>query len=592
MVGNVLKDTYLQLDERANHFERDEKGVNWLDMSFNGAAWRYFHRTSVYSGAAVSMAVLTQLGVRAEISHVRTKIQDGEIQWDDAPVIYRYILSYRDEVSYLVPSEQVETEWQAPEEQPEWILVDRSAVVTERLVGVIWQYKQEHTGVKLAVHLAKRLTPAARRLAGFADLVFVEEEEVKTKARICRLDKHRLILGEAEENWEMDEVDTMTHLTIFTTIAATILAVLSQGGDDDEALLWAKLNIESASLDRSPTKERLRQLAQAELDKRQNVRLLARELMMPERGVLAIDETPEKLKQRLAAQGIEVRAERRKEFYELLLTTPHLERRLSGVILSEENARMKLSNGHTLLEQTIMKGIMPGIKADRGLEVRKDGEAYTLGIEKIPERLKNYYNRGFRFAKWRAAFTADSGGPGYFALEENTQHMAEFAKQCQLAGLVPVVEPEVLLGEKTTLPDCVRATARVLIRTMEQLRARNVDMKRLVLKVNLLTAGQKVKITNAEVGFATAKVLGMLIPSDIAGVLILSGGRKPEQIIGDLEALQTEGGLPYRVSFAFSRALENPVLKAWKEERDESQKSRVAQSTLLKYLDRYLAACK
>ena len=108
----MLKDTYLQLDERENRFERDERGVNWLDMSFDGAAWKYFHRTSVYSGAAVSLAVLTQLGVTAEISHVRTTLRQGEIEWQDAPVIYRYILSCKDEVSYLVPSGRVETEWQ------------------------------------------------------------------------------------------------------------------------------------------------------------------------------------------------------------------------------------------------------------------------------------------------------------------------------------------------------------------------------------------------------------------------------------------------------------------------------------------------
>ena len=592
VVGNVLKDTYLQLDERENRFERDERGVNWLDMSFDGAAWKYFHRTSVYSGAAVSLSVLTQLGVTAEISHVRTTLRQGEIEWQDAPVIYRYILSCKDEVSYLVPSGRVETEWQEPAEVPEWILVDRSAVVAERLVGAIWQYQQEHPGVKLAVHLAKRLTPAARRLAGFADLVFVEDEPVKTTAQVCHLGRKRLTLGTAEENWEMERVDTMTHLTIFSTMAATVLAVLSQGGDEREALLWAKLNIEAASLDRSPTRERLEQLAAAEIEKRRNVRLLARELMEPGRGVLAIDEAPERLNRRLEAQGLEARAERRKEFYELLLTTPHLERRLSGVILSEENARMKLSNGRTLLEQAILKGVMPGIKADKGLSEGADGEKYTLGEERLAERLKNYYGRGFRFAKWRAVFESDNGKPGYFALEENTRRMAEFAKQCQLAGLVPVVEPEVLVGERTTLPECVRATARVLIRTLEQLRARHVELDKLVLKVNLLVAGKKVEVKSTEVGFATAKVLGMLIPAEVAGVLILSGGREPQQILADLEALQAEGGLPCRTSFSFSRALENPVLEAWQAEADAAQRARVAQATLLKYLDRYLAALK
>ena len=589
VVGNVLKDTYLQLDERQNQLERDERGVNWLEMSFDGVAWRYFHRTSVLGGAAVSLMTLRQLGVAAELAR------------EEAPVIYRYILSLQDRVSYIVPSSQTVTEWQEPAEVPEWILVDRSAVVAERLVGAIWQYQQEHPEVKLAVYLSKQLSPAARRLAGCADLVFVEDklEELRhgtswlrQGAAICHLGRQRLRLGEAEENWEIERVDTMTHLTIFSIVAATALAILSRGGSAREALLWAKVNIEAASLDRAASRERVEQLVAAETEKRKTVRLLARELMAKGRGVLAIDEAPERLNRRLEAQGLAARAERRKEFYELLLTTPHLEQRLSGVILSEENARIRLSNGRTLLEQATVKGVMPGIKADRGLELGADGEQYTLGEEGLAERLGHYYRRGFRFAKWRAVFACGGGKPGYFALEENTRRMAEFAKQCQLAGLAPVIEPEVLVGEKTTLIECVQATVRVLARTLEQLRARQVDLGTVVMKVNLLVAGPKAKpkASSAEVAYATAKVLGTLIPPEVAGVLILSGGREPQQILADLTALKEQGELPWRMSFSFSRALENPVLQAWQQEDDPSQKDRVAQATLLKYLDKYLAA--
>lgn len=589
VVGNVLKDTYLQLDERQNQLERDERGVNWLEMSFDGAAWRYFHRTSVLGGAAVSLMTLRQLGVAAELAR------------EEAPVIYRYILSLQDKVSYIVPSSQTVTEWQEPAEVPEWILVDRSAVVAERLVGAIWQYQQEHPEVKLAVYLSKQLSPAARRLAGCADLVFVEDELEELRhgtswlrqgAAICHLGRQRLRLGEAEENWEIERVDTMTHLTIFSIVAATVLAILSRGGSAREALLWAKVNIEAASLDRAASRERVEQLVAAETEKRKTVRLLARELMAKGRGVLAIDEAPERLNRRLEAQGLAARAERRKEFYELLLTTPHLEQRLSGVILSEENARIRLSNGRTLLEQATVKGVMPGIKADRGLELGADGEQYTLGEEGLAERLGHYYRRGFRFAKWRAVFACGGGKPGYFALEENTRRMAEFAKQCQLAGLAPVIEPEVLVGEKTTLIECVQATVRVLARTLEQLRARQVDLGTVVMKVNLLVAGLKAKpkASSAEVAYATAKVLGTLIPPEVAGVLILSGGREPQQILADLTELKEQGELPWRMSFSFSRALESPVLQAWQQEDDPSQKDRVAQATLLKYLDKYLAA--
>ena len=133
---------------------------------------------------------------------------------------------------------------------------------------------------------------------------------------------------------------------------------------------------------------------------------------------------------------------------------------------------------------------------------------------------------------------------------------------------------------------------RVLARTLEQLRARQVDLGTVVMKVNLLVAGPKAKpkASSAEVAYATAKVLGTLIPPEVAGVLILSGGREPQQILADLTALKEQGELPWRMSFSFSRALENPVLQAWQQEDDPSQKDRVAQATLLKYLDKYLAA--
>lgn len=607
MVGNVLKDIYLKLDEDQNDFERDENGVNWLDLNFNGGKKTFFRRTSVYGGATVTVSVLEQLGIEAEAINSASMRKDAGEKKQDTSEACRYILSTNDGVSYLVPSERALTSWSEPTDEPEWILVDRSANVAERLVGAIWKYKQEHPKTKLAVYLTRELSPAQQRLAGFADLWFVEADKnqfLKTtyatklknnSVQVCYLDAQKLNFEGAEEIWNVRKVDAITHLTIYSVITATILAIILNGGTAEEALLWAKLNIESCTLDRLPSRQKLQELVDAEREKRRTVRILAQELMELPKGILAIDESPEKINRRLEKYQIPATAMARKDFYELLLTTPNVEKYLSGVILSEDNAKMRLSNGRTLLEQAILKGIIPGVKADRGVRRNEsDQEFYTTGVEKLTERLHAYYNRGFRFAKWRAVFDTTKGRPGYFALEQNTEMMAYFARQAQLAGLVPVIEPELIIGTKTTLPDVVRAEARVLRYVVKSLNVHGVDLGGCIVKCNLLTDGEQAepKATSDDIGFVTAKVLDYLLPEMLAGVWILSGGREEIDIKSDLSAFKKQGDLPWKVSFAFSRALEIPTLKAWSKEPDLAIKTRKAQNTLLEKLKLYCEILK
>lgn len=266
IIGNVLKDVYLKLDERGNHFERDDKGVSWLELGFDGASHPFHHRTSVYGGAAVSLSVLGKMGIEANILGSSVEYQNGELNGVGAPADYRYIFCRRNDIAYFVPSQRKATDWTMPgasQGTPEWLFVDRSTTVSPRLVDEIANFLKFAQGTKLAVHLEKRQSPAGQRLAEMADVLFLEEEpllrgkdEIVDKIEpdkpntqlVCHLTPRKIYFGDAEESWSLEHADTMTHLTIYSTIAATVLGVVAVGGTLADAILWGKLNAENASL--------------------------------------------------------------------------------------------------------------------------------------------------------------------------------------------------------------------------------------------------------------------------------------------------------------------------------------------------------
>lgn len=176
IIGNVLKDVYIKLDERQNDFEVDEHGISWLELGFNGAAHSFFKRTSVFGGAAVSLSTLHNLGVDAAILNSKTEMKSGDITWSDDPADYRYIFSHKGGITYFVPSGRKATDWAMPKGTPEWILIDRSTNVSERLVDELKNFLKFSSGTKLAVHVAKQQTPVSQRLAEMADILFVEDE--------------------------------------------------------------------------------------------------------------------------------------------------------------------------------------------------------------------------------------------------------------------------------------------------------------------------------------------------------------------------------------------------------------------------------
>lgn len=595
MIGNVLKDVYLKLDERQNNFEQDERGIDWLDLSFNGAEHRFFRRTSVYGGAAVTLSVLGRLGINSQIMGSNAEYKNGEIIWQGDPAGYRYIFCHHGEITYFVPSERKATDWQMPKDIPEWILVDRSTFISERLVDEIKNFRKFSPTTKLAVHAERDKSPLGQRLAEMADLLFIEEEppvhsEEKIvdkidlgqpeKRLVCHITPQKIIFGEAEESWQLSRTDMMTHLTVYNTIVATILGVISSGGSLTDAVLWARINAEQATLDGSLSGRRLKELVAEERQKRANVTLVAKSLMASHRGILAADEDDQTLTKRLVSFGIGVNAKTRADYRKLLLTTPELSEYTSGVILTAETARSKVQHAQTYLKYLTSRGIITGVKADRGqAHLKGTHETYTLGLDDLASRLREYYDEGFRFAKWHAKFIIKKDQPSYIAVEKNAKLLADFARECQLAGLVPMIESDISWSGDYSIEKSIEVTDRVLLTIFRKLERRGVDLSSVILKTSVVAAGDNAvsPSTPREVGIATGAVLKHAVPKYIAGIEILSGGQESKAMAQNLSAIIEAGPYDWPVSFAFSRALQDPVMRTWK---GKEANTKVAQATL------------
>lgn len=595
VIGNVLKDVYLKLDERQNNFEQDERGIDWLDLSFNGAEHRFFRRTSVYGGAAVTLSVLGRLGINSQIMGSNAEYKNGEIIWQGDPAGYRYIFCHHGEITYFVPSERKATDWQMPKDIPEWILVDRSTFISERLVDEIKNFRKFSPTTKLAVHAERDKSPLGQRLAEMADLLFVEEEppvhsEEKIvdkidlgqpeKRLVCHITPRKIIFGEAEESWQLSRTDMMTHLTVYNTIVATILGVISSGGSLTDAVLWARINAEQATLDGSLSGRRLKELVAEERQKRANVALVAKSLMASRRGILAADEDDQTLTKRLVSFGIGVNAKTRADYRKLLLTTPELSEYTSGVILTAETARSKVQHAQTYLKYLTSRGIITGVKADRGqAHLKGTHETYTLGLDDLASRLREYYDEGFRFAKWHAKFIIKKDQPSYIAVEKNAKLLADFARECQLAGLVPMIESDISWSGDYSIEKSIEVTDRVLLTIFRKLERRGVDLSSVILKTSVVAAGDNAvsPSTPREVGIATGAVLKHAVPKYIAGIEILSGGQESKAMTQNLSAIIEAGPYDWPVSFAFSRALQDPVMRTWK---GKEANTKVAQATL------------
>ena len=295
---------------------------------------------------------------------------------------------------------------------------------------------------------------------------------------------------------------------------------------------------------------------------------IARAMVARGKGILAIDESFPTIGKRFKPLGIESTEESRREYRDLLITTPGSSEYISGMILFDETINQSTSSGIPFSKELISKGIMPGIKVDKGAKelAGHPGEKVTEGLDNLRERLAEYYTLGAKFAKWRAVITIGNGIPTNACIEANCHALARYASLCQEAGIVPMVEPEVLMDADNTIDICYEVTERTLATLFSELRKQAVTLEHTILKVNMVMSGKLCSKQAAvnEVAEKTVNCLKATVPPELAGIVFLSGGQSAELATAHLNEMNaTNPDLPWPLSFSYGRALQEPCLKAW-----------------------------
>jgi fructose-bisphosphate aldolase class I len=298
----------------------------------------------------------------------------------------------------------------------------------------------------------------------------------------------------------------------------------------------------------------------------------AKALVAGDKGLLAMDESVPTCDRRFAALGIPQTDEARRAYREMIATTPNLGRCISGAILFDQTIHQETEAGVPFVKVLLDAGIIPGIKVDAGAKdlAGHAGEKVTEGLDGLRDRLASYAQMGARFAKWRAVIVPGDGIPSRGCIEANAQALARYASLCQEAGLVPVVEPEVLMDGDHTLARCAQITEEVLRAVFEQLYLQRVTLEGMILKPNMVVPGLacSTQPTVDEVADATVKCLLQAVPAAVPGIAFLSGGQPSELASARLNAMNVrfKTHLPWALAFSFARAIQQPALEIWRGE--------------------------
>lgn len=290
-------------------------------------------------------------------------------------------------------------------------------------------------------------------------------------------------------------------------------------------------------------------------------------LVVSGKGILAADESTGTIAKRLSSINVESTEDNRLAYRQMLFTTNSLGDYISGVILFEETLGQSTHDGRALSDILSQQGILPGIKVDKGLVDLPScpGEKTTQGLDFLAERLQQYKSQGAKFAKWRAVYTISETCPSYTAISANAHGLARYAAICQQYGIVPIVEPELLMDGNHTLARCEQASEWAFREVFKALSEHRVSLEHIVLKPSMVISGSQCsqQASVQEVAEATIRVLKRTVPAAVPSINFLSGGQTPEQATAHLDAMNKLGPLPWYLSFSYGRALQEPALNSW-----------------------------
>ncbi len=307
---------------------------------------------------------------------------------------------------------------------------------------------------------------------------------------------------------------------------------------------------------------------------------IARAMVAPHKGILAADESSPTIKKRFDSVKVESTEENRRAYREMLFTTLRANEFVSGVILYDETIRQKAGDGTPFPRLLESRGILPGIKVDKGTKALAGApdEKVTEGLDGLRERLAEYRGLGARFAKWRAVITIGDGIPSDQCIDANAHALARYAALCVETGVVPIVEPEVLMDGPHTIERCSEVTERTLRRLYAELYAQRVPLEQTILKPNMVLSGTECSRQAGvrEVAEQTLRCLRASVPAAVPGIVFLSGGQSDEDATAHLNEMNRLGGAPWELSFSYGRALQAAPLKVWAgrpENRDAAQRA-------------------
>ena len=295
---------------------------------------------------------------------------------------------------------------------------------------------------------------------------------------------------------------------------------------------------------------------------------IAKKMVAPGKGILAADESTGTIQKRFDAIGVTNTEDNRRDYREMLFRTDKtMKEHISGVILFDETIRQKAKDGTTLVKLIEAAGSVPGIKVDAGAKplAGAPGETITEGLDGLRERFVEYHKLGARFAKWRGVYEIADGKPSHNAIHANAQALARYAALAQENGIVPIVEPELLMDGSHTIDQCEAVTEWILKEVFQELYFAGVALEGIVLKPNMVVPGKKCAKQNSvqEVAERTVKVLKRCVPGAVPGIAFLSGGQSDEDATAHLSAMNAIGGLPWPLTFSYGRALQAAPQKAW-----------------------------
>ncbi len=557
IVGNVVKDVYLSVDTRTEHLEVDRDKASWLDLCFDGGKYHFYNRVSLLGGAAVALEVFSNFGFSASISGSRLDFsRDADPDHSYLAKHYRYILTLEDKACYFTEAYFSAAPFVPPEVVPDVLYIDDSAQLEVERAYEIQRYLTKHKNVSLVICAGRGKNIALNQLKPLADRILV-----CPKVPVRKM---------PEEN-------------LASIYNATFLAGVLKQFSEAKATKMARINMEKSRLTATLNLEELSKSA-TDTDETINLELLAATLMTHDKGILAADESGGSIAKKFATLGIPDDYEHRHNYRDIFLTTPEIEKYLSGVILFDETARDTMDDLTAIPDFLTGKRIIPGIKADQGLAAGGE-ETLTKGLNGLPVRLSEYAEMGLKFAKWRAAFRVV---PSPEIVQKNCEILAQYAKACQEAGIVPIVEPEVMYDGDYDIATSLKVTAEVLDTLKTELKKAKMNLSACIYKISMVMAGKQQVIQSSpeDVGEATAEILFRHVPKNLAGVVFLSGGQTPEQATANLAAIIKHGPYNFPVTFSFARALQDPALEAWRGDEKNKEKARQA------FLDRLILNVK